>query len=78
MAHILTKDKRGAKKVRNMKIKDKRVIEFNEAEERTLRATVMIWNKFHEYLQSNKLSTEVDFEAFMEQVVNKGEIEVYE
>lgn len=60
-----------------MKIIDKKVIEFNEAEERTLRATVMIWNKFHEYLQANKLSTDVDFEAFMEQAVNKGQVEVY-
>lgn len=61
-----------------MEIREKKTLKLNEAELKTLRATVMIWNKANEFVSQNKLKFDVDFEGFVEKGVNQGEIDVNE
>ena len=59
-----------------MKMEEKRVIAFNEAEIETAKAILHIWDKYTDIVAANKLKSKYLFGDFVDAIAEKGELDL--
>lgn len=58
-----------------MKLEEKKIIEFNDAEIETAKAILYIWDKYTDIIADNKLKSKYLFGDFVDKVAREGKLE---